>query len=188
MLQHILVIVMVIAFIGFLTTIGIRNAINKEDSKGKSPINKYLFLISKSAYFTPWVMIIIEAIKPGTFNFYHSEYLAWIGILLWVAGYSLMWISYIQLGKNTRFGLPEGDSKLVTSGIYKNCRHPMYAGLYLMIIGITLFIPHWIVITCCVVTVIIHHLIMLAEEKFMAEIFGEGWKIYTKNSRRYLLW
>jgi len=176
---------MFVAFIFYLANIGIRNAIHKEDSKGKAPINRYLFLLAKITYFLPWLGAFMEALKPDTTLISNTGIIPWIAMFLLITGYAIMWLSYIQLGKYTRFGLPTGESKLITSGIYKNCRHPMYLALYLMIIGITFYFSHWFIIICCVVTIIIHHYILMAEEKFMASIFEKDWNNYTMRSKKY---
>jgi protein-S-isoprenylcysteine O-methyltransferase Ste14 len=175
---------MFVAFVFYLLNIGIRSAVNKEDPKGKAPINKYLFLLAKITYLLPWLGAFIVALKIDV-TLISSGIIAWIAMFLITIGYTIMWLSYIQLGKYTRFGLPTGESKLITSGIYKYCRHPMYLAMYLMIIGITFYFSYWLIIICCFVTVLIHHYILIAEEKYMLNVFGKEWSNYTMKTRRY---
>ena len=62
--------------------------------------------------------------------------LAWAGALLMAAGVWLFWRSHADLGENwsVTLELQEGH-KLVSSGVYKLIRHPMYAAFFVMAAG-----------------------------------------------------
>ena len=188
MLQRTLIVILFINLLIFLAIIGVRNALSKEDSIGKSPINRFLFIITKISFLVPWAFAFAGALKPELLPEYFSNSMAWVAIILIIIGFVIEIAGYVSLGIYTRFGLPTSESRLITSGIFKYCRHPMYLGLFIMIIGTTIYFPHWIAITCCVITIILHHKVALAEEKYMANIFSNDWEEYKKGSKMYLLW
>ena len=188
MIQRVLIILLFAAFLIFLGIIGVRNALSKEDSIGKSPINKALFILTKLSFMVPWIFAFIGALNPDYLPENFTSALAWIGIMLIILGFVIEIAGYISLGIYTRFGLPTSESKLITNGIFNYCRHPMYLGLFIMIIGVTFYFPQWIAIVCCIITIILHHQVAKAEEKYMAKVFENEWDEYKKVAKMYLLW
>lgn len=62
--------------------------------------------------------------------------LIYIGILLAILGVIIWILSYINLGNS--FGVLPKKQKRVTRGLYKYTKHPMYLGIYLTFIGLSL--------------------------------------------------
>lgn len=60
---------------------------------------------------------------------------------------------------------------LVTSGVFRFSRHPMYLGMVLMLIGIALLVDR---------------LFITAEEAMLSATFGEDWANYKRSVRRWL--
>jgi protein-S-isoprenylcysteine O-methyltransferase Ste14 len=89
------------------------------------------------------------------------------------------------LGKSTRLGLPSDDTQLKTNGLYKYSRNPMYVGFNLITIASIIYTLHWIIIILGVYSLIIYHLIIKGEEKFMMKRFGEEYKNYQLKVSRY---
>lgn len=82
---------------------------------------------------------------------------------------------------------PEKASSLVTGGIYQYTRNPMYLGMALVLIGGAIRISNPI----CLVSVILFIWYMTEfqikpEEKALVKNFGEEYKTYTDQVRRWL--
>lgn len=60
--------------------------------------------------------------------------LAFLGLILWV-------LSYINLGKS--FGVLPQKQKRIKTGIYKYFNHPMYVGIWLSFLGLSLANTSW---------------------------------------------
>jgi hypothetical protein len=77
-------------------------------------------------------------------------------------------------GRNTR---EQVANTLKTTGIYSVVRHPLYLGNYLIIIGLALW-PHiwWLAVLTSCVFALYYERIMLAEEAFLLEKFGEAFE------------
>ena len=57
-----------------------------------------------------------------------------------VTGFLLGIISVYQLNRNlTPFPKPKSNAELVTKGLYKHIRHPIYTGILLFLFGFALF-------------------------------------------------
>ena len=95
-------------------------------------------------------------------------------------------LSAIFLGKSTRLGLPENDTKLKTQGIYKISRNPMYVGFNLLTVSAIFGLANIAVIFLGIYSIIIYHYIILAEEKFLIKKFGIDYEEYIKRTRRYI--
>ncbi len=76
---------------------------------------------------------------------------------------------------------------LVLQGPYRFTRNPMYVGMTLMQIAIGFFLGNlWVVLLAALSLVIVHYLAVLPEEAYLDEKFGEPYRQYKKQVRRYL--
>src|SRR5580692_4795907 len=83
-------------------------------------------------------------------------------------------------GRNTR---EQVANSLNTTGIYSIVRHPLYLGNYLVLLGMALW-PHiwWLAVLASCFFALYYERIMLAEEAFLREKFGdtfENWAAAT---------
>jgi protein-S-isoprenylcysteine O-methyltransferase Ste14 len=76
---------------------------------------------------------------------------------------------------------------MVTSGIYKFSRNPAFLGFDLTYIGASLSFGNIIVFIMAVLTIIIMHLQILEEEKFLEVTFGNKYVEYKSKVGRYFL-
>ena len=66
------------------------------------------------------------------------------------------------------------NHRLITQGVYRHVRHPMYAALFLYSIGQALVVPNWVVGPSYLVAFgILFALRFGADETMMLETFGE---------------
>lgn len=96
-------------------------------------------------------------------------------------------ISVIRMKDSWRAGIPEKDeTKLVTGGIYKFSRNPAFVGFDLMYIGVLLMFFNIGTLLFSLFSIIMLHLQILQEEKYMANTFGDEYLNYKKKVFRYL--
>lgn len=76
---------------------------------------------------------------------------------------------------------------LITWGIYRHSRNPMYFGMVCVLSGICLFLGSLspILVLVAFVWLIYHHFIKAEEAKLAGE-FGEDWIAYAKITRRWI--
>ena len=71
--------------------------------------------------------------------------------------------------------------KLVTDGIFRCCRHPLYASWAVFIVpGIALLLKNWLVLTTFVFMVLILRLLIKKEEAYLERVFGSSYTAYKK--------
>ncbi len=82
---------------------------------------------------------------------------------------------------------PENASKLVTSGMYRFTRNPMYVGLALLLTGWAIYLGSlspFLLIPLFVVVLTVQQII--PEEKILEEKFGKEYLDYKQSVRRWL--
>lgn len=81
----------------------------------------------------------------------------------------------------------EESSVLVTDGVFRMSRNPMYLEFGLILIGIAILLrslsPYAIVL---VFVIWIQRTFITAEERMLAEKFGTEWEAYKRSTRRWL--
>ena len=78
-------------------------------------------------------------------------------------------------------------NKLVTSGIYKYSRNPMYLGMILIIISTSIFyLNYYSVVTPFIFYFWINRFQIKREEIFLKEKFGKEYLSYMSKSRRWI--
>ena len=76
------------------------------------------------------------------------------------------------------------NHQLVTQGIYRHVRHPMYSALFLYSIGQALILPNWIAgPSYFVAFAILFALRIGAEERMMLETFGQEYASYMARTK-----
>lgn len=96
-------------------------------------------------------------------------------------------ISVTYMKDSWRAGIPEKDkTKLVTDGIYKFSRNPAFVGFDFMYIGILLMFFNIGTLLFSLFSIMMLHLQILQEEKYMAKTFGEEYLEYKKKVFLYI--
>ncbi|MDD5431593.1 MAG: isoprenylcysteine carboxylmethyltransferase family protein [Candidatus Omnitrophica bacterium] len=104
-----------------------------------------------------------------------------IGLLLVISGYFLRIIARGHKADEN----PDGKT-LVTTGVYKLMRNPMYFGTLLIGLGVILFLfKWWIAVIFLVVYLSIYIPEITKEEAKLKNLFGEAFKNYCKHTPKF---
>ncbi len=153
---------------------------------GKTTINPIVFYTGKFAGYITWIIFLLMLCGLNLVDTNQILFNQNISIFILLIGLFFTIVSLINLGKSTRLGLPSNDTKLKTNGLYKYSRNPMYVGFDLITISAMIYTLNWVIIILGVYSLITYHLIILGEENFMINRFGEEYKNYKLRVRRYL--
>ena len=153
---------------------------------GKSTINPFLFYSGKIAGYATWTVLILSFLNIKILAKTFPWQLDFIAYLLLIIGVLFSILSLFTLGKSTRFGIPTGKTTLKTGGLYKVTRNPMYLGFDLMTISSILFLLNPVILVLGVWSMVVYHLIIIGEERFLEKAFGEDYLEYKKKVRRYI--
>ena len=111
----------------------------------------------------------------------------YIGLVFITLGLVLSVLSSLNLGKSWRIGVNSSDkTELVTSGFYSRSRNPYFTAHDFVLIGAMIASGSVVVSFFSILTIVLFHLLILKEEKYLEEIHKEGYLAYKKKVRRYL--
>lgn len=83
------------------------------------------------------------------------------------------------------FCAPDGRG-LNTNGVYRLSRHPMYVGYFVCFVGMALLVRSPVLLGVVLIFQVAAHWMVLAEERWCLETFGDGYARYMRGVRRYL--
>ncbi|MSU51917.1 MAG: isoprenylcysteine carboxylmethyltransferase family protein [Opitutaceae bacterium] len=82
---------------------------------------------------------------------------------------------------------PEGASSLVTGGVYRVTRNPMYVGLLFVLLGWAAFLAApWSLVGPVALVLYISRFQITSEERVLTPLFGEAYSNYKTKVRRWL--
>ncbi len=108
--------------------------------------------------------------------------LQWLGAGLMTASILLFAASYLQLGASWRIGIDEHASgALVTSGLYRRSRNPIYLAANLFMLGSFLY-PTLSGLIYLMLTPALLHRQIITEEDFLKTAFGPRYGQYRRHA------
>ncbi|MFX1507130.1 MAG: methyltransferase family protein [Promethearchaeota archaeon] len=114
--------------------------------------------------------------------------LSWIGLVVYFLAAIIIILARVNLGKQgTGTLIVREDHELITTGLYKYLRHPMYSGTLLGVIGFALVSQS---IFISLITFILYFWIfnkrIIYEEQLLEKTFGEKYQKYKASSYRLI--
>lgn len=115
-------------------------------------------------------------------NYTLPAWASWLGVLILAAGLFVFWRAHADLGLNWSPSLEIREKhELITNGIYRVIRHPMYASQWLLAIAQPLLLHNWIAGFLNLLVFIPFYLLRVkAEEQMMLETFGDQYRAYMQ--------
>jgi protein-S-isoprenylcysteine O-methyltransferase Ste14 len=137
------------------------------------------------------LMFIVIAYFLGRFAplpFSAPALLRYTGLALTFVGFLLGLGALLEFRKARTTLDPHGSAKqLVTSGIYRFTRNPIYLGFLLMVIGLPLNSGlYWGIVLAPFYVFMMNRLIIQYEEAYLQRKFGETYTGYRSRVRRWL--
>jgi protein-S-isoprenylcysteine O-methyltransferase Ste14 len=113
---------------------------------------------------------------------------AWIGALFAVGALFLFQMTHRALGRNWSITLQlRQDHQLITSGIYRKIRHPMYTAFWLWAVAQACLLPNWFAGFAGLVGFGVLFIGRIGrEEQMMLETFGDEYREYISKTYRII--
>ncbi len=143
-----------------------------------------LLTIAWLAFFLPLIWIVAPVFASTDYPLRPVPLVA--GTLCFAWGLWLFHRSHVDLGTNWSITLEvrEGQ-RLVTEGLYRRVRHPMYLALFLYSAGQALVLPNYIAGPSYGVAMLLLFAFRVGpEEQMMLEEFGTDYEAYMQRTKR----
>jgi protein-S-isoprenylcysteine O-methyltransferase Ste14 len=120
---------------------GRRSRIVKVATSHKTPLETGLLILAWVGFFVPLIWVASRAFWFAEYALSAGRFVA--GVMCIVMGLWLFYRSHADLGTNWSITLEIREQhRLITQGVYRRIRHPMYSALALYSIGQALVIPN----------------------------------------------
>lgn len=153
---------------------------------GRPPIHPLVFYSGKLSGYFAWVSLGLDYLGVLAVQGLHAAVLDYLSYILLVVAVVFIVSSLISLGKSTRVGLPAGKTTLKTGGIYRVSRNPMYVGFDALTLAAILGTGNPVVLVLGVYSMVVYHIIIAGEERYLISVFGTAYSQYRASVRKYV--
>lgn len=138
------------------------------------------------AFFVPLFWVATPVFAFADYPLHAVPLLA--GVACLAVGLWLFARSHADLGTNWSITLEVREKhRLVTQGIYRTLRHPMYSSLLLYALGQALVVPNWVAGPSYGVAMALLFAFRLGpEERMMLDEFGKDYEAYMGRTKRLI--
>jgi len=129
--------------------------------------------------FTPWLAFADYPLPAPA---------AWSGSVLMAVALALFYRSHVDLGMNWSATLEMRDGHtLITHGVYRSIRHPMYASILLWDVAQGLMLRNWLAGWTALATFALLYAVRAPrEERMMCDSFGDDYRHYMRRTGRLI--
>lgn len=110
-----------------------------------------------------------------------------IGYLFIVSGFALVaWCVWHLRAADTNIPTNLPTTALVTDGPYRNTRNPIYIALAVAFLGLACLLDAPMALAALVPVLLVLHVgVVLREERYLTEKFGDAYRVYFARTKRY---
>ena len=182
----------VVVLAGTLTMIAIRAPHGRRSrsvkvaKSHKTSLETGLLVMAWIGFFIPLIWLASPVLSFAEYPLSLGPLVA--GVICFVVGLWLFYRSHADLGANWSITLELREQhRLITQGVYRRIRHPMYSALVLYSLGHALVIPNWVAGPSNLVAfAVLFALRVRAEERMMDERFGDEYAAYSARTKRLI--
>ena len=146
-----------------------------------------LFIVELTMKLATYSIVVVELISICLNTTAFSLPVRIAGAISGVVGVVIFGIAVYTMRDSWRAGIPEKDkTELVVSGIFRISRNPAFLAFDMVYLGILLMFFNWVLFFFTLWAMIMLHLQIKQEEKFLLATFGEAYSKYKKQTGRYI--
>ncbi len=155
---------------------------DKAANKCKSVVDIVLISIAGVGLAAPLFYLFSPWLDFANYNL--PGWLGWVGTAVFTLALLLLWRSHADLGRNWSAILRiRQEHTLVTNGVYRHVRHPMYTAHLLWAIAQGFLLGNWLAGWVFLVLFIPFYLVRATkEEQMMLEQFGQEYRLYISRT------
>jgi len=181
----------VVFLIGFIVYVSIRGVFKERTKRNQKVVNRadgvekmLMAIVIPGGLFLPVLYLFTPWL--GFADYHLPRAAPWCGAALMVAALWLFYRSHADLGLNWSVTLElRKDHQLITQGVYRYIRHPMYASIWLWCVAQGLLLENWLAGWYSLITFALMYFVRTPrEERMMRESFGQEYEDYMRKTGR----
>lgn len=137
-------------------------------------------VLSVNAFAPQWTAFLLPAdflAKPGIW---------WVGMALLHLSLFLVVVAQVQMNRSWRVGFDENQrTELVTGGLFRYSRNPVFVGMLLTMLGLFLVLPNALTLLAAALTWVILQIQVRMEEEYLTKTHGNFYLGYMKKTGRW---
>src|SRR5262245_10486263 len=163
---------------------GKRSRAVKTVRSSKSTREVVLLTLAWIGFLVPLLWVVAPTFSFAEYSLRPTPLVA--GIACLAAGLWLFYRSHAGLGSFWSITLDVRENhRLISQGVYRRVRHPMYSALFLYSVGQALAVPNWVAGWSYLVSFgILFAFRVRAEEQMMVDAFGDEYVAYMAKTKR----
>jgi protein-S-isoprenylcysteine O-methyltransferase Ste14 len=111
-----------------------------------------------------------------------------LGVAVCLGAIGLVFVAQLQMGTSWRIGVdPDEQTALVTGGVYRRVRNPIYTGMVAFALGqVLVVLSAWSVAAVAALVVGVELQVRVVEEPYLARLHGSAFAGWCATSGRFL--
>ena len=158
---------------------------NQEKLSGHDREAPHSHLIQAMSPLIFMIIIILDSFFFQWSTFLNEFIPFWVRVLMLIVFLGFA-ITLIQLSHKALFQENNPSDELVTNGILKLVRNPMYLGILLIYVSFILFSLSLISVVAFIIIVILYNRMVNFEEHILEQLFGEKYLEYKKRVPKWI--
>ena len=152
----------------------------------KGTLEVVLLIVAWLSFFLPLLWVWKPIFRFADYPLHPVAFAA--GVVCFAFGLWIFYLSHKHLGDFWSITLEVREKhRLVTEGIYRRVRHPMYLGLFVYSLGQALALPNWVVGPSYLAGFgLLFALRIAAEERMMRDEFPGEYEAYAARTKRLI--
>ena len=153
----------------------------------------YIGRVYKTMVLGTWISIGCYSFFPDLYkylmpiDYIENESLRIAGLILLIISFLWTSIAQYQMSKSWRIGIDyEEKTELISNGLFKYSRNPIFFGVLISYVGTFLIIPNILSFSILLVTFVTIQTQVRLEEEYLESVQGQDYVDYKSKVRRWL--
>ena len=140
-----------------------------------------LLVLLVNAFKPVWAPFLLPA------DFLVNETIKWTGIAVLHLSLIIIVVAQMHMHQSWRVGFDEKQkTTLITSGLFRYSRNPIFLGMLLTMLGLFLVLPNAVTLLTLVMTYVVLQIQVRLEEAYLEKSHGNSFSAYREKTRRWI--
>ncbi len=166
--------------LGWIVYFALHSVMAMDELKSKFPVRAYRIIYVLISSIGLLALLFYNASIPALKFFVNTGPVRYLSLMLTTFGVMVVQSSFRQYNLRGFLGVVEEKKELRTDGVLQYVRHPILAGVILIVLGFFFFIPNLPTLISCACIIVYIPIGMHFEEKKLIRLFGDAYREYKK--------